>query len=188
MRQHPAPHLLTAAVSPWIVRFAPLVASRGRVLDVACGEGRHARFFAARGCHVTAVDRDAAALATLAGMARITSMEADIEAAPWPLAGRRFDAVIVTNYLHRALLPELIAAVAGDGVLLYETFVRGNEAYGKPSNPDFLLARGELLQMVGDHLTVVAFEQGLVTADRPAVLQRIAAVGAGRAWPPLLPS
>lgn len=182
------PHSRIEVPSPWIVRFAPLVADGGRVLDVACGQGRHSLFFAARGCAVTAVDRDAQALAGLAGAARITPVTADIETASWPLPGERFDAVIVTNYLHRALLPELLAAVADDGVLLYETFARGNEAYGKPSNPDFLLAPEELLLAVGDRLTVVAFEQGLVAAARPAVMQRIAAVGAGRAWPPLLPA
>lgn len=183
-----ARHIRTEVPSPWIVRFAPLVAVNGRVLDVACGQGRHSVFFAARGCQVTAVDRSASALAALAGMARITRIEADIEAARWPLAGERFDAVIVTNYLHRALLPDLIAAVADDGVLLYETFARGNEVYGRPSNPDFLLAPGELLTTIGDRLTVVAFEQGVVAADRPAVLQRVAAVGAARPWPASLPA
>ncbi len=183
-----APHLHIDAPSPWIVRFAPLVASGGRVLDVACGAGRHSVFFSARGCHVTAVDRDPSTLAGLAGLARVTVLGADIEAAPWPLSGKRYDAVIVTNYLHRALLPTLIAAVADDGVLLYETFARGNEAFGKPSNPDFLLTSGELLNALGDRLTVVAFEQGLVAGARPMVLQRIAAVGAARAWPPSLPA
>jgi SAM-dependent methyltransferase len=178
----------TGAPSPWIVRFAPLVAAGGRVLDVACGQGRHSVFFAARGCHVTAVDRDALALAGLAGLPRITTVEADIEAAPWPLPGERYDAVIVTNYLHRALLPSLIAAVADDGLLLYETFARGNEAYGKPSNPDFLLAPGELLTAIRDRLIVVAFEQGVVPSVRPAVMQRVAAAGPARAWPPSLPA
>ncbi len=174
--------------SPWVVRFAPLVEANSRVLDVACGQGRHSVYFAARGCRVTAVDRDAAALAALAGIARITTLVADIEAGPWPLAGERYDAVIVTNYLHRALWPELVAAVADDGVLLYETFARGNEAYGKPANPDFLLSPGELLTVLGERLVVVSFEQGIVAGDRPTVLQRIAAVGMGRAWPPLLPA
>jgi hypothetical protein len=145
-------------------------------------------FFAARGCHVTAVDRDASALAALAGLPRITPLEADLEAAPWPLPHERYDAVIVTNYLHRALWPDLVAAVADDGVLLYETFAQGNEAYGKPSKPDFLLASGELLTVLGNRLTVVAFEQGLDALARPAVRQRIAAVGTARAWPPALPT
>ena len=181
-----ASHFHLDAPSPWIVRFASLVASDGHVLDVACGQGRHSVYFAARGCRVTAVDRNVAALAELAGIARITPLEADIEAARWPLAGMRFDAVIVTNYLHRALMPVLIAAVADDGVLLYETFAQGNEVYGKPANPDFLLAPGELLTAIGERLNVVAFEQGVVAASRPAVLQRIAAVGTARAWPPSL--
>jgi len=184
----PPSHLQIEAPSPWIVRFAPLVAPGGRVLDVACGAGRHSAFFSASGCHVTAVDRDPSALAGLAGLARVTVLRADIEAAPWPLPDQRYDAVIVTNYLHRALLPTLIAAVAADGVLLYETFARGNEAFGKPSNPDFLLTSGELLNALGDRLTVLAFEQGLVAAARPMVLQRLAAVGAARAWPPSLPA
>jgi SAM-dependent methyltransferase len=183
-----ASHLHTDRPSPWIIRFAPLVVDNGRVLDVACGQGRHSVFFAARGCRVTAIDRDVAALAPLTGRARITPLLADIEAAAWPLKGERFDAVIVTNYLHRALLPDLLAALADDGVLLYETFARGNETYGKPSNPDFLLAPGELSTIVASRLTVVAFEQGVVTNDRMAVVQRIAAVGAARAWPPQLPT
>jgi len=184
----PSDCVIADAPSPWIARFAPLVAGSGRVLDVACGTGRHSVFFAARGCRVTAVDRNASCLAALAGLPRITAVEADLETAPWPLPGERFDAVIVTNYLHRALFPCLIAAVADDGVFLYETFAHGNEAYGKPSNPDFLLEPGELLTVLGKHLTVVAFEQGMEPSARPAVRQRVAAVGTARAWPPSLPA
>jgi SAM-dependent methyltransferase len=175
----------TDSPSPWIVRFASLVRDHGHVLDVACGAGRHSVFFAARGCRVTAIDRN---LAALAGGEHIAALQADIEADPWPLPGARFDAVIVTNYLHRALMPALIAAVADDGILLYETFARGNEVYGRPTNPDFLLAPDELLTTIGDRLKVVAFEQGVVASARPAVLQRIAAVGAARNWPPPLPA
>ena len=173
--------------SPWIERFSPLVAAGARVLDVACGRGRHARFFAARGCQVVAVDRDAAAVAMLRGVAGVTPVTADLESNAWPLGDEPFDAVVVTNYLHRALFGVVLSAVRRDGILLYETFAVGNEAYGKPSNPDFLLSQGELLGVVGDKLTVIAFEQGMVSGDRPAVLQRLAAVGRDRPWPPPLP-
>lgn len=173
--------------SPWIARFAHLVPSGAYVLDLASGYGRHARFFAARGCRVLAVDRDAAALAGMHGIAGIETRVVDLEAAPRPLAGERFDAIVVANYLHRPLLADLVHALADDGALLYETFARGNEAHGRPSNPAFLLAPGELLQAMVSRLAVVAFEQGHVSSEgRDAVVQRLAAVGAGRAWPPVL--
>ena len=175
------------APSPWVVRFAPLVADGARVLDLAAGLGRNALFLAARGARVVAVDRDAAALATLAGAPGIETRVADLERGAWPLAGERFDAIVVVHYLHRALFPHLLAALAADGVLLYETFATGNAAYGKPSNPDFLLEPAELLELAQDQLTVVAFEQGLREGPPPAVIQRLAAVGGKRAWPPPLP-
>ena len=184
----PHRHAPAARASDWVARFAPLVAGGARVLDLACGYGRHARFFAARGAHVVAVDRDAAALATLAGEERIATRVLDLEAGRWPLPGERFDAIVVVNYLHRPLFPSLLATLAEDGVLIYETFARGNEAYGRPSNPDFLLAPGELLQLAARGLTVVAFEQGVMSTPEPgAVVQRLAAVGRGRPWPPALP-
>jgi SAM-dependent methyltransferase len=173
--------------SPWVVRFSALVQDGGKVLDVACGRGRHSRWFAARGCQVVAVDRDAGALERLAGIAGVTHVNADLEKDRWPFEGQKFDAIVVTHYLHRALFPPLLASLADDGALLYETFARGNEAYGKPSNPDFLLAEGELLGVFGGSLTVVAFEQGRVDGDATAVMQRLAAVGRGRRWPPTLP-
>jgi SAM-dependent methyltransferase len=183
------PHAPGALPSPWIERFAALVAPGARVLDVACGHGRHARLFAARGCHVVAVDRDAAALAALAGEPRIEMRALDLETGRPVLAGERFDAIVVVNYLHRPLLPELLAALADDGVLLYETFARGNEDYGRPTNPDFLLEPGELLRLIAGRLVAVAFEQGHVSGpDRDAVIQRIVAVGPGRRWPPALPT
>jgi hypothetical protein len=116
----------------------------------------------------------------------VTTIAADLETGPWPLSGQRFDAIIVANYLHRPLLSRLLGALAGDGTWLYETFAAGNEAYGRPSNPDHLLAAGELLSLHG-RLTIVAFEQGRVGGERPAVIQRIAAVGPDRRWPPMLP-
>jgi SAM-dependent methyltransferase len=176
-----------AAPSPWVARFAHLVPPGGRVLDLACGFGRHARFFATRGCRVLAVDRDRAALASMEGIAGIETRAADLEGAPWPLADRRFDALVVTSYLHRPLFPQIVAALVDDGTLLYETFARGNEAYGRPSNPDFLLEPGELLRLADHGLTIVAFEQGDVAAgERGAVVQRLAAVGPRRSWPPAL--
>lgn len=182
-----ATHQDALAPSPWIARFAPLVAPGARVLDVAAGHGRHARFFAERGAAVVAVDRDAAALAAVHGVRGIQTRVADLEQASWPFAGERFDAVVVVHYLHRARFAHLLEALADDGVLLYETFAQGNAAYGKPSNPAFLLEPGELLQRIGQRLVVVAFEQGRSEGPRPAVIQRLAAVGRKRAWPPPLP-
>ena len=152
------------------------MAPQARVLDVACGAGRHVRWFAQRGCRVTGVDRDGAAMQALANLAEI--VVADIENAPWPLPGRSFDAVVVTNYLWRDLLPMLMASVANGGVLIYETFAAGNETVGKPSNPAFLLRPGELLKAMRS-LRVVAFEDGFETAlnnSAPRFVQRIVAV------------
>ena len=169
-----------AAPSAWVVRFAPLIAHGGTVLDLACGSGRHARWLAARGLRVEAVDRDAAALAQLAEVPGIEPRVADLEDGPWPYAGCRFDAVIVTHYLHRPRFDALLACVAPGGVLIYETFMRGHERFGRPARADFLLAPHELLTRVAADFSVVAFEQGEVAGARPAVLQRICAVrGAG---------
>jgi SAM-dependent methyltransferase len=171
-------------------RFADLVPPGARVLDLACGYGRHARFFAARGAQVLALDRDADALVTLSQVSGIATRRADLEGEPWPLPGERFDAIIVSHYLHRPLFPHLRAALADDGVLLYETFAVGNEAHGRPANPAFLLQPNELLGLAAAGpraLTVVAFEQGRTDlGGRPAVLQRLAAVGPARQWPAAL--
>jgi SAM-dependent methyltransferase len=161
----------TEAPSPWITRWAHLVPQGGTVLDVACGGGRHLRFFAGRGHAVTGVDRDGEAIDSLHGVGEVIC--ADIESGPWPFAGRSFDAVVVTNYLWRPLLPTVVASVAPGGVLLYETFAAGNETVGRPSRPDFLLRPGELLG-VCDGLRVVAIEDGFLP-DPPRYVQRIAA-------------
>jgi SAM-dependent methyltransferase len=161
--------------SPWVVRWAGLIRPGGEVLDLACGSGRHARYLAARGYAVVAVDRDDAALAPLASVPGVQVHAADLEAAPWPFPPERFDGVVVTNYLHRPLFGDLVAALRVGGVLLYETFMRGNERFGRPSNPDFLLRPGELLGVLGERLTVVAFEQGEVNEPKPAVVQRVCA-------------
>ena len=160
-------------VSPWVARFAPRVPSGDRVLDVAAGTGRHTRFFAGRGHAVVAVDRDTSALSDLTVREDVEVVGADLEAAPWPLGVERFAAVVVTNYLHRPLLPTLVARVAPGGWLLYETFARGHEAFGRPTNPDWLLAPGELLDAVAGELTVIAFEE--VSLPRPARMQHLAA-------------
>jgi SAM-dependent methyltransferase len=163
--------------SEWIVSHAGLVPDGAAVLDVACGSGRHTRFFLARGHPVVAVDQDLGGVADLAGRPGCELVEADLEAgAPPPFAGRTFGAVVVTNYLHRPLLPALVAAVAPGGALLYETFARGNERFGRPTNPDFLLEPAELLDAVHGELRVVAYEDVVVDSPRPAAVQRIAAV------------
>lgn len=169
------PHGATDTVSAWVERWSALVPPEGDVLDVACGFGRHARWFALRGHRVTAVDRDGAAIAGLAGVAGIEAVQADIEGGPWPFAGRRFAGVVVTNYLHRPLLPLLVDAVGEGGVLLYETFALGNERFGRPSNPAFLLRPGELLEAVRGQLRVVAYEDLETSVPRPAMVQRLCA-------------
>jgi SAM-dependent methyltransferase len=147
------------------MRFAALVPSGGAVLDLACGAGRHARLFASRGHPVTAVDRD---IAPVDGLAGVEAIQADLEdGSPWPLGDRRFAGVVVTNYLYRPLFPAICAAVAPDGVLIYETFMAGHERFGKPSNPAFLLRQDELLALTKP-LSVIAFEQGLDPAGPPA--------------------
>ncbi len=171
---------VNAAPSPWVIRFAPLIT--GDVLDIACGGGRHTRFFLERGHRVTAVDRDVSAIADLKDHASLQLHQIDLEvdvaagAQNNLLPGGPCGGVIVTNYLWRPLLPAIVSAVAVDGVLLYETFAAGNEAYGKPSNPDFLLQPGELLDAVSGQLAVVAYEHGIIEQPRQAVIQRICAV------------
>jgi SAM-dependent methyltransferase len=165
----------TEAPSSWITRWSHLVPAGGAVLDLACGRGRHMRWFADRGHRVLGVDRDADALATLRGVGE--ALQADIENGPWPLAGRQFACVVVTNYLWRPLFPQILQAVAPGGVLLHETFAQGNETVGKPSRPDFLLRPGELLAAYAG-LRVVAYEDGFLTEPERFV-QRIAAVREG---------
>jgi SAM-dependent methyltransferase len=162
--------------SDWVCRFVPRIRAGGLVLDVACGGGRHARYLAGLGHRVEAVDRDAEALRGLAGIAGVATRAVDLENGPWPFAGQRFDAIVVTNYLHRPLFPQLLAALAAGGVLIYETFALGNARYGRPSNPNFLLKPGELLELARGRLRVVAYEDGYVETPKPAMIQRLCAV------------
>jgi SAM-dependent methyltransferase len=165
--------------SAWVRRWTHLAPAGGSVLDVACGRGRHARWFAALGHRVTALDRSAEALAAIGLPAeRCETVLADIEGGPWPLPGRQFDALVVTNYLWRPLMETLLVSIAPGGVLIYETFAAGNETVGKPSRPDFLLQPGELLQLC-QSLRTVAYEDGFETGlagSTGRFVQRIAAV------------
>jgi len=157
---------------PWIVQWAGLVAPEMAVLDLAAGGGRHALFFAERGNKVVAVDRDTS---RLPAHANIEPLTADLEdGSAWPLAGRRFGAAVVTNYLHRPLMPALIDTLEPNGVLLYQTFMEGNERFGKPSRPEHLLKDGELLELVRGKFSVTAYEARLIS-DPMAMVQRIAA-------------
>jgi SAM-dependent methyltransferase len=170
--------------SPWVVRFAPLAPAGGAVLDLACGTGRHGRHFLSRGHDVVFLDRDVSLVADLAGDARVEIVEADLETgAALPFGDRRFAGIVVTNYLWRPLLPALAAAIDEDGVLIYETFGRGNEAYSRPRNPDHLLRPGELIAAFGGTLQVVAYECGLRHDPKPRIIQRIAAVNSDRPAP-----
>ena len=169
------PHDHPNVASAWVERWARLIPA-GRVLDVACGQGRHALRLAEIGHEVDAVDRDPAALRALAGIDRVRTVCADIENAPWPFPRGAYAGVVVANYLHRPLFPELLLALRDDGVLVYETFAVGNERYGRPTNPDFLLRPGELLEVVRGALRVVAYEDLYVDKPKPARVQRICAV------------
>lgn len=172
----------TGAASAWVARFIGGIAQGGRVLDVASGGGRHSRLARAAGHHVTGIDRDHGKARDLAGDPMVRQITADLEeGSPLPVAGERFDGVIVTNYLWRPILADIVGVVASDGVLIYETFALGQERYGRPSNPDFLLRPGELLNVIGQDLVAIAYEHGTVAEPR-RVVQRIVAVGRGHRW------
>lgn len=177
-----AKHLSITQPSPWVVRWAHLIAKNGAVLDLAAGGGRHGRWLLTQGHAVTLVDKNAEPLADLQAQvgagAGAEVIIANLEdGSPWPLEGRTFDAVIVVNYLHRDLFARLLASLKPGGVLIYETFALGNEEFSRPRNPDHLLRSGELLEAVGGTLQIVAYEHGLVQhADIPGVKQRLVAV------------
>lgn len=168
-------HSNDAKPSAWVARFAPLIRPGGTVLDVACSVGRNARWLARHGWRVEAVDRDEAAIATLQRVENISARQADLEGAPWPYPGRKFDAIVVCRYLHRQLLPIFAENLTGNGILIYETFMTGQDRFGHPRNPDFLLQPDELLNVYSNMLEVISFEQGIMCEPEPAVLQRICA-------------
>ena len=171
-------HAGLTAVSPWIARFAPLAAAGGSVIDLACGGGRHGRYFLKRHHSVSFLDKSLDGVADIADAPGVEMILADLENGdPWPLDHRQFATVIVVNYLYRPILPAIVEAVAPGGILLYETFAQGNERYGRPRNPDYLLAPGELIDAVAGRLTVIAYQHGSLGDDKSrAVKQCIAAI------------
>ncbi len=163
--------------SPWVVAHLAQLPASGRVLDLACGSGRHARLLAAENHPVFAVDRNSEAISALGGIAGIAAVLMELEGEDWPLAGQQFAGIVVTNYLWRPRLADLLALLAPGGVLIYETFMLGNEAYGKPSNPAFLLRPGELRDLAQQAgLRVIDFVEGYIAEPKPALRQAICAV------------
>ncbi|MEO3427223.1 SAM-dependent methyltransferase [Pelagibius sp. CAU 1746] len=162
--------------SPWVRRFAPLVPAGAPVLDLACGGGRHSRLFLERGHPVLAVDRDLSWLGDMRENPRLEALACDLEGGPLPgFFERRFGGIVVTNYLYRPLFAPIATALAPGGVLIYETFAAGNERFGKPSNPHFLLYAGELLEAFQGRLDVIAYENMVVERPKPAAVQRLCA-------------
>ena len=173
-------HQAIDVASRWVRRFAGLIPPNSKVLDLACGGGRHARYAASLGHSVLAVDKDVSALSTNPTQ-NIRCLSFDLELsdslshADWPLAPDQFGGIIVTNYLHRPLMPDLVGSMRAGGVLIYETFAQDNGLFGKPSSPDFLLLPGELLRLASSkpEFHVLAFEDGYVSDPKPAMVQRI---------------
>lgn len=168
-------HNANSEAVPWVRRFASRIAGGGQILDLACGNGRNGRYFLNRGHPVTFVDIETVAVQDLTTHDSAEIIAADLEApGGWPVADRRFAAILVVNYLWRPIMGDILSALGPGGVLLYETFAAGNEAFGRPRNPDFLLHPGELLEAARTRLDIIAYEQRLT--DRPAVMQRLAAI------------
>jgi SAM-dependent methyltransferase len=168
-------HNHLASPSAWVLRWLPLVAAGGRVLDLACGGGRHTVALAERGFQVEAVDRDVQVVSGSAHGDNVRILQADLESGPWPYGAAQFNAVVVTNYLHRPLFPSLIASLKPGAVVIYETFAVGNEKFGRPSSPAFLLQPGELLDVFRPIARVLGYEDLYVEQPKPAMVQRICA-------------
>ncbi len=172
----------TLPASAWVRRFLAGAPPGGQILDVACGGGRHLRLALAQGYAVVGVDRDLSGVADLAGTPGLELVAADLEdGRPFPFRGCTFAGVMVTNYLWRPILPDIVRCVSSNGVLIYETFALGNERFGRPGNPEFLLRPGELMEAVHGKLVPIAFEHVTLSAPH-RVVQRIAAVGPDHSW------
>lgn len=169
--------------SPWVTQFMNRIPKDGEILDVACGSGRNTRFFLDHGHPVVAVDRNLERLGELHNHPKVTAIEVDLEGdQPWPFQESRFAGIVVTNYLYRPLFPRFIESLDDNGILIYETFAKGNERFGHPKNPDYLLEDGELLQRLAGNLYVVSYEQLERGEPNPAILQRIAAIKNPNPW------
>lgn len=169
--------------SPWVERFITGVKKGGIILDVACGGGRHLRLALERGYSVMGIDRDLSQLDDIAGRKDVGLVEADLETGrDFPLKSMSYDGVIVTNYLWRPILADIVGCVSDDGILIYETFALGHERHGKPSSPEFLLKNNELVEAVSPKLVVVAYEHGIRQGTHPKIVQRIAACGPEHPW------
>ena len=164
--------------SPWVRRFSSLIPKPGLLLDLACGGGRHSLYLGDLGYSVIAVDQDISKISSIAS-AQISTEQWDLELPIWPLEGRQFEGIVVTNYLYRPHLDQLPRMLSPGGVLIYETFAQGNEEFGKPSNPNFLLKTGELLALAASHgLKIIAYEDIYQASPKPAMMQRICALKA----------
>ena len=166
----------TTPVSDWVERHIDKLSAGSHILDFACGKGRHTRWLMARGFQVTAVDINLSGIADLPEQKALTRLECDLEQGAWPFDAQSFDGIVVTNYLHRPALPHLLESLTIGGVLLYDTFAVGNERFGKPSNPDFLLRPGELLERLAKNMKVLAYDHGPVAWPKPAIRQRLCAI------------
>jgi SAM-dependent methyltransferase len=181
MSENPEDSKFCDATAPipvdWVAKYSPLISSEGLVLDLACGKGRITRFLLAEGFSVVALDKDVSGLGDISSTQNLEIVQADLEAgANFPLQGREFSGIVVVNYLHRPLFSDLTNALSKGGVLIYQTFMQGNEAYGRPSNPSFLLEENELEDAFGKNLDVIAFEQGFTEHPKPAMIQKLCAV------------
>jgi len=161
--------------SKWVVRFADKIEPNGTVLDLACGSGRHTDFFLQRGHHVTATDINTSKVEGNYDTNKLIIIQSDLEKLPWPFSQNAFSAIVVINYLYRPLFPKIVSSLKPNGLLIYETFAKGNEKFGRPKNPEYLLKPGELLSGSFSNLKILAFEDLVVTEPKLAAVQRVCA-------------